>query len=207
VGSKARSEGYRIAYLCLVNILIYLASYQIFLLKKTGAIFLLLVMLLCGSGFYISWYISVQCIYNSQRNLISSQAYKKQNVVEFAFSVCKTKNNPDIVFDDDEMEYRQEMYDIINIRRSGDSIYLNCIADRNEDNLKQIIASQMFSSTNDISKQLPISHFRLDNYINLKSNCAGTVIFAIRNYYISFTSGILPVYYVSTPSPPPRMVA
>lgn len=162
-------------------------------------------MLLCGSGFYISWYISVQCIYNSRRSLISSDTYKKQNVAAFAFSVRETKNNPQIVFDDDEMEYHQAMYDIINIRRSADSIYITCIADTDEDNLKQLIASELFSTTNDINKQLPISYFHLDSYIHLRNIFdTHSINYVIRNYYISFIPGILPVHYISCPSPPPR---
>ena len=162
-------------------------------------------MLLCGSGFYISWYISVQCIYNSQRNIISSSSYKNESVVAFAFSKKDLSNHPEITLDDDELEYKQQMFDIINIKTSGDSIYLNCIADNDEDNLKQIIAGQILNSNHDFGKQLSISHFHIDDYINqLKNyNDLSANNNLIRTNHILFNVGILRSQFLSKPSPPP----
>lgn len=162
-------------------------------------------MLLCGSGFYISWRISMQFIYNSQKNLISSATYKKQNVIAFTFSKKDLQNNHNIQLDNDELNYNYKMYDIINIKTSGDKIFINCIADKDEDNLVKIVTANVFATGNDMAKQLPVSHFHIDDYI---SDAGNPGLFVtnneIRNNYISITDGILPDQFLSRPSPPPR---
>ena len=196
-----KGETTRIA---LFYFLLYLARSNIFL-RKIGAIFLLLVMLLCGSGFYISWRISMRFIYNSQKNLISSATYKKQNVIAFTFSKKDLQNSNNIQLNNDELKYNHKMYDIINMKTSGDKIFINCIADKDEDNLVKIVTANVFATGNDMAKQLPVSHFHIDDYISDAGNLGLFVTNnEIRNNYISITDGILPDQFLSRPSPPPR---
>jgi len=161
-------------------------------------------MLLCGSSFYLSWYISVRCIYNSQRNLISTAAYRQQNVVAFTLPVHATPGGPRIAIDGDELSCGQAMFDIINITRKGDTLRVNCIADTDEDQLRELIASQLFSANPGAGKQLPIAHFRLDHFISQQLPAGVTGLPGVRlGHQDPFTVLGLPLQYRSLPSPPP----
>ncbi len=131
-------------------------------------------MVLCGSGFYVAWYLSLQSIRNSQRAIISNTTFDSDRIVEFAFSKSDLKANPDLVFNDDgenEFEYRRQMYDVINKRNKGDSVYLACISDKDEDHLNEMFIAQILETGNNASgKQLPIFKFRLDHFTSDTKN-------------------------------------
>ena len=61
-------------------------------------------MMLCGSGFYIAWYISLQSVWNSQQAIISNATFDSDRIEKFTFSKADFKTNPDLTFDDDDGE-------------------------------------------------------------------------------------------------------
>ena len=111
-------------------------------------------MVLCGSGFYIAWYLSLQSIRNSQRAIISNTTFDSERIVKFAFSKSDFKQILILVFDDDgenEFEYKQQMYDVINKKNKGDSIYITCISDKDEDHLNEMFIAQILETGNNAS--------------------------------------------------------
>jgi len=180
------------------------------LLKKFSAIFSLFLMMLCGSGFYIAWYTSLQSVRNSQRAIISNANFDNERIVKFAFSKEDFKTNTDLNFDNDnsenEFEYKQQMYDVINQKTIGDSIYFSCISDEDEDHLNEIFIAQILESGNNTGqKQLPIFKFRIDHFTNDAKN--GITLFHVTNQFkfiYKTCIGTLPSPYLSTSSPPPK---
>jgi hypothetical protein len=163
-------------------------------------------MMLCGSGFYISWYISLHSVQNSQRTIISNSAFNRSKVVQFIFSKNDLKKNTDFTFDgENEFEYKNQMYDVISRKNIGDSIYIICISDTEEDNLRDIAMSQIMSSGNNTTgKELPIFKFHLDRYTNdFKNINAGFLIKLTSNSYRQHKAGKLISPYLNTSSPPP----
>ncbi len=179
-------------------------------MKKIGAIFIFLVMVLCGSGFYVAWYLSLQCIRDSQRAIISNTSFENDRIMNFAFSKSDLTTNPDLVFDDDgenEFEYKQQMYDVINKKNIGDTIYLTCISDKDEDHLNEIFIAQILDTGNNpIGKQLPIFKFRLDHFTNDAKKTS--VLFRTngdwRIPYKTYNINNLPSPFLSISSPPPK---
>lgn len=166
-------------------------------------------MMLCGSGFYIAWYISLQSVRNSQRAIISNSTFNNNRIIKFVFSKAGVKNNPDLVFGDDgenEFEYKHQMYDVVNQKTIGDSIYFTCISDEDEDHLNEIFIAQILEPGNNTSqKQLPIFKFRIDHFTNDAKN--GITLFHVTNrfeFIYKTYMAILPSPYLSTSSPPPK---
>jgi hypothetical protein len=165
-------------------------------------------MMLCGSGFYIAWYISLQSVRNSQRAIISNSTFHNDRVMKFVFSKADVKNNPDLVFDDDgenEFEYKHQMYDVINKSTIGGTIYFTCISDKDEDQLNDIFISRILETGNTNGKQLPILKFRIDHYTNdiKNKNVFLSMGNRLNHFYVTYDAGKLLTPYLNTSSPPP----
>ncbi len=166
-------------------------------------------MLLCGSGFYIAWRISLQSIHNSQRTVILNSTFNQNKVVSFVFSKKDFQTNTDFSFDGDdenEFEFKGQMYDIINQKNFGDSIYISCISDNEEDNLRDFAMAQILNNNNNTSeKKLPILNFRLDHFTNNFETINNLFLIQQQKVptYKRHNSGSLPITYLSTSSPPP----
>ena len=164
--------------------------------------------MLCGSGFYVAWYIGLQSIRNSQKAVLSHPSFSKIKVVKFVFSKDDLKNNSDVVFDEDdsnEFEYKKQMYDIISRHEVGDRIYITCISDTEEDNLRDFAMSQIMNSGNNTTgKELPIFKFRLDHFThNFKNVFTVFSMNAIACSHHDYTVEKLITSYLNIPSPPP----
>jgi len=167
-------------------------------------------MMLCGSGFYVAWYLSLQSIRDSQRAIISNTGFDNDRIMKFAFSKSDITTNPNLVFDDDgenEFEYKQQMYDVINKKDIGDTIYFVCISDKDEDHLNEMFIAQILETGNNTSgKQLPILKIRLDHFTNDTKNTSA--LFRIngnwRIAYKTYDINNLPSPYLSISSPPPK---
>lgn len=181
-------------------------------MKKISAIFLFFVMMLCSSGFYIAWHISLQSVRYSQRAIISNSVFNKDKVIEFVISLNDTKKNTGFTYEDEdenEFEYKGQMYDIISKKTSGDSIYINCISDKEEDHLKDVAIHQIIKAENNTSgNQLPILKFSLDQFIHNFNN--NNIVFFIEKnaqFYKKYNTGNLSSPYLNTVSPPPWVSA
>lgn len=170
-------------------------------------------MMLCGSGFYVAWYLSLQSIRDSQRALILSAGFDNNRIIKFAFSKSDLKTNLDLVFDDDdgenEFEYKQQMFDVISKESKGDTVYLACISDKDEDHLNEMFISQMLETGNNSNgKQLPIFKFRLDHFTNEIKNTS--IVFRtngdLKSRYKTCNVNNLPSPYLTISSPPPKNI-
>jgi hypothetical protein len=182
-------------------------------LKKISAILLVFIMMLCGSGFYVAWHLSLQSIRDSQRALISNTTFDSDKIVKFAFPKSDLKTNPDLTFKDDgenEFEYREQMYDVISKKNSGDTVYLTCISDKDEDHLNEMFIAQILETGNNTSgKQLPILKFRLDHFTS-DVKTASALFRAnedLRILYKTCNINNLPSPFLSISSPPPKNFA
>lgn len=166
--------------------------------------------MLCSSGFYVSWYVSLQCIRNSQKEVITNSDYQKDKIINFVVSKQDLENNADISFDSqNEFEYKDLMYDVINKKVIGDSVYINCISDNEEDNLKNIVFSQILKTgNNNTGRELPILKFHLDHYtLHTKSNSFASSSRETGQHYQKRKCDILPAPYLNIASPPPWFFA
>jgi hypothetical protein len=129
-----------------------------------------MVMLLCSYGFYIAWYASLQAIHNSQKAIMLHSDLHKNKLVKLVFSKNDFEKNTRFTFDDDdkeEFEYNKQMYDVAAKKIINDSIYVTCISDTQEENLRDVAMAQILSGDSSASgKELPIFKFRLDHYTN-----------------------------------------
>lgn len=165
-------------------------------------------MMLCGSGFYVAWYMSLQSIRNSQKAILSHSSFSKNIVVKFVFTKNDLKNNSDVIFDEDdsiEFEYKKQMYDVISRKEVGDHIYITCISDAQEDNLRDFAISQIMNNGNNTTgKELPIFKFRLDHFTH---NFTGAFTLFSMNVvacsHHDYTVGKLIAPYLNISSPPP----
>lgn len=166
-------------------------------------------MLLCGSGFYIAWYMSLQSVRHSQKNLIATSTFKSDKVVSFVFAKKDFQKNEEVIFnDEDEFEYNNQMYDVINKKIVGDSIYISCISDKQEDNLRDVAITQILNaSDNSTGKQLPIFNFRLDHYTNNLFNNESFFLKSFMHFYIKYNDSKLVAPFLAIFSPPPRFIA
>lgn len=162
--------------------------------------------MLCSSGFYISWYVSLQSIRDSQREAVNNSNFHKGKIINFVFSRTSIEQNRELNFENaDEFEYNNCMYDVINKKTVGDSIYVTCISDTEEDNLKDVAIAQILrTGNNSTGKELPILKFRIDHYTNdLKNISCCSVGIDIFQTYKNAASLILPAPYLNISSPPP----
>jgi hypothetical protein len=175
-------------------------------LKNLAAIFSVFVMMLCSSGFYVAWYISLQFVRNSQKAIIAGSGYHKDKLARFVLAKKDFKTNSELDFNDEnEFEYKSQMYDVIDQKAIGDSVYINCISDTEEDNLKNIALHQIIRSGNNTSgRELPILNFRLDHYTNvLKTEPANFPEGTIGNLFKNNNCAILSAPHLTVFPPPP----
>lgn len=163
-------------------------------------------MILCTSGFYVAWYISLQFVRGSQKTIIARSDYHKDNIVRFVLAKKDFKINSELNFhDENEFEYKNQMYDVIDQITIGDSVYINCISDTEEDNLKNIALHQIIRSGNNKSgRELPILNFRLDHYTNvLKTEIANFPKGTISGFFKNHNCSNLPTPCLTVFPPPP----
>jgi hypothetical protein len=163
-------------------------------------------MMLCSSGFYVAWYVSLQFVRNSQKTIIARSDFNKDKIVRFVLAKKDFKTNSELAFDnDDEFEYKNQMYDVIDQKTIGDSVYINCISDTEEDNLKNIALHEIIRSGNNTSgRELPILNFRLDHYTNvLKTEPSDFPQSIVICFFKNHNCNTLPTPNLNISPPPP----
>jgi hypothetical protein len=179
-------------------------------LKKLIAIFLFFVFILCTGGFYIAWFASLQAVHNSQKSLIAHSIYSQDKMIKFTMAKNDFETNDEFHFEDEnEFEFKNQMYDVISKRIINDSIYLFCISDSEEDNLKNIAISYILQTgNNNTGRELPILKFRIDHYTNdIKNAFVNMVQKDFIDHYLHDKCIILPDPYHHISAPPPRIFA
>ncbi|MGH2646309.1 MAG: hypothetical protein ACRDE8_02035 [Ginsengibacter sp.] len=176
-------------------------------MKKVTAIFLFFIMLLCSSGFYIAFYISLQSIKHTQQQIILSSELKNKFVFEFSFSKSELQSsNSDLSYEDeDEINYKGKMYDIASKQYIGDNLVIRCISDKDEDYTlaladNQNIKDQREKSSHELSSlKLRLGIYTFDDDINFL-NSHNTIF---TECFARFNPGKLASPHLNIPSPPP----
>ncbi len=120
-------------------------------------------MILCSSGLYISYRLSLFSIRQHQKEVILHSEIFKGRVFEFSFSSNYIHDkNIDLVFvEDDEIMFNGKMYDIISKDKSADSIFIKCIADKIEDEIREE-ANNQINNTEGTTTQKNFSAFKFN---------------------------------------------
>ena len=167
-------------------------------------------MMLCSSGFYIAFYISLQSIKHTQQQIILSSDLKNKFLFEFSFSKNDLKNNSQgFSFEEkNEINYKEKMYDIISQHAKGDSFLIKCIADENEDYTLALAQNQNVKAQSEKnSKELSIIQFRLGTYtFNANNNFSKIDDIISLQLFARFNPGNLLSPYLNIPSPPPWLL-
>lgn len=164
-------------------------------------------MILCCYGFSIAWYASLYAVHSSQKEIISRSDLHKNKLVELVFSKTDFERHTRFTFDDDEDEfaYNKQMYDVARKRITNDSIYVTCILDDEEENLRDFAMAQILSREDNASgKELPIFKFRPDQYTNrFQNDFSYDVAKQDRKLFIKYNPGRPASPYIHVSSPPP----
>lgn len=176
-------------------------------MKKITAIFLFIVMILCSSGFYIAFHISLQSIKHTQRQIILSSDLKNKFIFEFGFSKdASTYKRQGISFiERNEIKYKGKMYDIVRQYDTPDSIFLKCISDEQEDYTIALSQNELIKNQNAKNeKDLSILKFNLGVY-TFNSDTEIPKIFLNKETlsHQFFHLGKLLFTIINVPSPPP----
>ena len=168
-------------------------------------------MLLCSSGFYIAFYISLQSIKHSQKQIILSSDLKNKFVLEFSFSKSDLqKSNNGLSYEEkNEINYKGKMYDIISQQYKGDNLIIRCISDKDEDYTlaladNQNIKAQREKSSQELSSlKLRLGVYTFNDDINFLNNQDKT----FTEFFARFNPGKLMCPNLNIPSPPPWHLA
>ena len=165
-------------------------------------------MMLCSFGFCIAWYSSLKAIHHSQKAIILHSDLHKNKLVKFVFSKTYFDRNTRFTFNDDEeeFEYNKQMYDVVTKKIINDSVYVTCISDTQEENLRDFAMAQILRRGDPATgRELPLFKFRLDHYTN-----SFQTIFSIlltkksTKRFIEYNKGKLGSPYIHVSLPPPR---
>lgn len=164
-------------------------------------------MILCCYGFSVAWYASLYAVHCSQKEIISRSDLHKNKLVELTFSKADFESNAQFTFDDDEdeFEYNKQMYDVVQKKIANDSVYVTCISDTEEENLRDFAMAHILSrEDNAPGKELPIFKFRPDQYTNgFQTNFSCDVANQDRKRFIKYNTGKPDSPYIHVSSPPP----
>ena len=163
-------------------------------------------MILCSSGSYTSYLLSLHSIHKHQREVILHSDNFKNIIAEFSFPLNYNRNeNIDLVFvEDDEIMFNGKMYDIVHQHTSADSIFITCIPDKIEDEVRDQVNNQINRTDGAIAqKNFSAFKFNPGPFISDSETVDLSLIFNRRA--TNFFSGkIQPVtQYLHVPSPPP----
>lgn len=167
-------------------------------------------MILCSSGLFISYQLSLHNIHLQQRKIILHSDIFKDRIINFSFQkFCGKQKQNDLVFvEEDEIMYDGKMYDIIERSESNDSIFIKCIPDKIEDDIRAEASNQL-QKNDGAATQKNFSAFKF----NPGPFVAVTVIKCYADLFKSTTelfpfenSEKLIDAFINIPSPPPWAV-
>ncbi len=123
------------------------------------------------------------------------------------FSKTDFERNARFTFDDDEdeFEYDKQMYDVVQKEIANDSVYVTCILDSEEENLRDFAMAQILSREDNASnKELPIFKFRPDQYTNgFQTDFSYDVAKQDGKSFIKYNTRKPASPYIHVSSPPP----
>ena len=175
-------------------------------MKKITSIFLIFLLLLDSCGFFV--------VYIELSNHFKKEAATRINdfipdskleILAFRLSELSGASSHVSILDNNEIKFNDELYDVYKKVIEGDSVYLYCVNDANENILETAFTIYVDSKTQDNSKNTPI-HNILANVFKV------AVIPVVFNgsYYqssIKFTTKIVylfPQHSAEIPTPPPK---
>ncbi len=164
-------------------------------------------MILCSSGLYISYQLSLYSIRQQQKEIILHSEIFKGSVFEFSFSRDYIHDKDiDLVFvEDDEIMFNGKMYDIVSQQKSADSIFIKCIPDKIEDEIREEVNNQI-NNTKGTATQKNFSAFKFNpGPFTIRSETEN-LLFISKNKSASFLflKNDTPVaQYINVASPPP----
>ncbi len=163
-------------------------------------------MMLCSSGFYIAFYLSLQSIKHTQRQIILSSDLKDKYIFEFSFSKEEANSSGDFSFvEKDEIKFKGKMYDIVTLHSTADSFYIKCIVDENEEYMKELASNAIIKQqTAKNERSLSFLQLRL-GFFTINSFDPFVKTFSIQKAvaYNCFLPGELSKPDINIPSPPP----
>ena len=166
-------------------------------------------MLLCSFGFCIAWYASLHAIHDSQKVIILHSGLHKDKLVKIVFSQTDFDRNIHFTFNDEEgeFEYNNQMYDVVTKKIINDSVYVTCISDTQEENLRDFAMAQILRSGDSATgRELPLFKFRLDRYTNsFRSIFSFSITKESTKRFINYNTGKLNSPYIHVSLPPPRI--
>jgi hypothetical protein len=172
--------------------------------KKLAALFFFFIIMLCSSGFYLAFYISMHQVKQSQRKIIATGNLNSDHIFVFNFSENELQNNKSIKLEESELKYQGRMYDIISREDKNGMVSISCIADGSEDYLLSLMGNSFYKiqkeKNNDHLFQLK---WQIDNYtfnvphiFNVHANSAA-------NYGPQMCFDIMSSDHKNVPAPPP----
>jgi hypothetical protein len=172
--------------------------------KKIAAVFLLSVVLLCSSGFYLAFVVSLQSIKLSQKKIIASTNVENKLILKFSLSREDCSREVSFKDNDEEMSFRGKMYDIISIVKNKDSISITCIPDGREDEILLMMTNSEFKiqKKNTNHKLLELK-WRLENFTPPSDSIVSFLFESFSYRFFNKETNNLPVPYFNIPSPPP----
>ena len=176
-------------------------------MKKASAILLFLVMILCSSGFFIAFQISLRSIKHTQRQIILSSDLRDKFIFEFAFAKdVSTYHQQGISFiEKDEIKYKGKMYDIVSQHQAGDSIFIKCINDEQEDYTIALSENKLVKDQQARNeKNLSLLKFNLDVYTtitDIKALLSLSKEETMQYHFPAKDKLLFPI--INVPSPPP----
>ena len=170
-----------------------------------AALFFFFIIVLCSSGFYLAFYISMHQIKQSQRKIIASGNLNNDHIFVFNFSAVDLQNNKaNIELEESELKYDGKMYDIISKEEKNGMISISCIADGSEDYLLSLMGNSFYklqkekNSNHLFQLKWQIDNYTFETFPNLKLNFKDQKIHEPHVFIILVQS-----YYKNVPSPPP----
>ncbi len=106
-------------------------------MKKTFALFILLIFSLNIIGMYIPFYLMRSLIRNEMNEKANVEISSK-SLVQFTFFAKNIQRGFNWTIKGHEFKFDNEMYDIVKAEKSGDKVIYYCLHDKDETNLNKI---------------------------------------------------------------------
>ena len=106
-------------------------------MKKTFAVFILLIFSFNIIGLYIPFYL-VRSFIRNEMNEKAKDELKTESLIQFTFFAKDKQKGFTWTIKGHEFKFGNEMYDIVKAEKSGDKVVYYCLHDKNETNLNNI---------------------------------------------------------------------
>ncbi len=170
-------------------------------MKKTFAVFILLIFAFNITGMYIPFYL-VRSFIRDEMNERAKEDIKAESLVKFTFSAKEIQEGFTWSRNGREFEFGNKMYDIVKTETSGDKVVYYCLRDNDETNLNNIF-NVLVKKDNEKNTKGNINFTKVLSKFNLSTN---SII--IHSPHPAFQSARIRYFYQSLHneviSPPPE---